>query len=119
VRRLESTTLLLGALGDDGFESHDEPLALQPGDTLFMVTDGLFEARDRRGEQFGLQRLQASLSRTEAPSDWAAHLIELVQGWRNRMADDDLLVTTIRWNGAPNPASRQPASPRLTAGAGT
>lgn len=118
VRRHESTTLLLGALGDDGFESHDEPLALQPGDTLFMVTDGLFEALDRRGEQFGLQRLQASLSRTEAPSDWAAHLIELVQGWRSRMADDDLLVATIQWDGASNAASGQPASPRMTAGAG-
>jgi hypothetical protein len=118
VRRLESTTLLLGALGDDGFESHDEALVLQPGDTLFMVTDGLFEARDRRGEQFGLQRLQASLSRTEAPSDWAAHLIELVQGWRNRMADDDLLVATLRWHGAAKPASRQPATARMTSGAG-
>ena len=119
VRRLESTTLLLGAMGDDGFESHDEPLALEAGDTLFMLTDGLFEARDRRGEQFGLQRLQASLSRAEAPADWAGHLVELVQGWRNRMADDDLLVATIRWAGVSNPASRQPTSPRMTAGAGT
>jgi putative effector of murein hydrolase LrgA (UPF0299 family) len=119
VRRLESTTLLLGAMGDDGFESHEEPLALEAGDTLFMLTDGLFEARDRRGEQFGLQRLQSCLARAGACEDWAGHLVELVQGWRNRMADDDLLVATIRWDGAPNPASRTPASPRVTAGAAT
>ncbi len=106
VQRFDSTTLLLGAMGDDGFETIEEPLQLEPGDTLFMLTDGLFEARDRRDEQFGLQRLQASLARAEAPSDWPDHLVEVVQSWRNRMGDDDLLVATIRWEGAQHDDAR-------------
>ncbi|MFM7806393.1 MAG: SpoIIE family protein phosphatase, partial [Planctomycetota bacterium] len=88
------------AMGDDGFETTEETAQLSPGDTMFMLTDGLFEARDRRGEQFGLQRLASCVSRAEPPADWADHLIELVQGWRNRMADDDLLVATLRWEGS-------------------
>ena len=117
MRRLESTTLLLGALGDDGFESVEETLTLEAGDTVLMLTDGLFEARDRRGEQFGLQRLEACLARAETPPDWGAHLVELVQGWRNRMADDDLLVATLHWEGATTAAPRT-ANDRMPAGAG-
>jgi hypothetical protein len=104
VRRLDSTTLLLGAMGDEGFEATEETARLAPGDTLFMLTDGLFEARDRRGEQFGLQRLASCVARAEPSIDWADHLIELVQDWRNRMADDDLLVATLRWEGSPTRA---------------
>ena len=117
VRRLESTTLLLGALGDDGFESVEETRTLEAGDTILMLTDGLFEARDRRGQQFGLQRLEACLARAEMPPDWGTHLIELVQGWRNRMADDDLLVATLHWEGATAAAPRT-ANDRMPAGAG-
>jgi hypothetical protein len=104
VQRHDSTTLLLGAMGDDGFESNEETIRLSPGDTMFMVTDGLFEARNRRNEQFGLERLQACMARTEAPDDWTQHLVEIVQGWRNRMAEDDLLVTSVGWMGVPHGA---------------
>jgi hypothetical protein len=105
VRRLDSTTLLLGAMGDDGFETTEETAQLAPGDTLFMLTDGLFEACDRRDERFGLQRIASCVARTEPPPDWGDHLVELVQGWRSHMAEDDLLVATIRWEGSPVRAS--------------
>ncbi|NBX25014.1 MAG: hypothetical protein EBQ99_03025 [Planctomycetes bacterium] len=117
VRRLDSTTLLLGAMSDEDFGSAEETMQLRTGDTLFMLTDGLFEARNRRGEQFGLQRLRASLERAEDPADWAGHLVDVVQGWRDRMADDDLLVATIRWQGAAVPGSRRTGSGSLTVGA--
>jgi hypothetical protein len=107
VQRHDSTTLLLGAMGDDGFDSVEQSIALSPGDTLFMVTDGLFEARNRVGEQFGLDRLETCVARVQPPDDWNRHLIDLVQSWRNRMADDDLLVATIRWNGMPDGPTAQ------------
>jgi sigma-B regulation protein RsbU (phosphoserine phosphatase) len=38
-------------------------LSLQPGDILVLYTDGITEAMDRRGEQFGLERLNEVLRR--------------------------------------------------------
>ena len=116
VQRYDSTTLLLGAMGDDGFDSVEQSIVLSPGDTLFLTTDGLFEARNRRDEQFGLERLEHCIARTEAPECWPDHLVELVQGWRNRMAEDDLLVATVRWDGSATPAADRADARLVTAG---
>jgi len=42
------------------------PLRLCPGDTLVVYTDGLTDAENRAGEQFGEERLRA-LIRSSAP----------------------------------------------------
>ena len=34
---------------------------LAPGERLFVFTDGIYEARDRGGREFGRQRLQSAL----------------------------------------------------------
>jgi serine phosphatase RsbU (regulator of sigma subunit) len=39
-------------------ESH---VALEPGDILLLYTDGITEAANARGEEFGLDRLQAAV----------------------------------------------------------
>ena len=41
-----------------------ETLVLQPGDSLFLYTDGVTEARDEAKKFFGEQRLQEILSAT-------------------------------------------------------
>jgi serine phosphatase RsbU (regulator of sigma subunit) len=46
----------LGILDDPGIQ--EESHRLEPGDVLFMYTDGITEAVDNVGEQFGVARLQ-------------------------------------------------------------
>ena len=48
---------------------------LEPGDTLVLCTDGILEATDELGEQFGFERLELSLSSgTSRPKDVADRL---------------------------------------------
>jgi serine phosphatase RsbU (regulator of sigma subunit) len=42
---------------------HSYALAYQPGDMLVLFTDGITEARNSRGEQFGYERLRATVEK--------------------------------------------------------
>ncbi len=54
---------LLGAL--DGADFVSGELVLEPGDTLVAYSDGVLECRNRAGEEFGLDRLTASLQASQ------------------------------------------------------
>jgi hypothetical protein len=96
VERMDSTTWLLGAAPDSMFESEQVEFALGPRDTLVLVTDGAHEAHDRKGQQFGLERLTEALARTPEPDRWCQHVTSMVEQWRRGVGDDDLLVASIR-----------------------
>ena len=51
--------LAMGLMEDFDYSSGHE--VLQPGETLFMYTDGLTDATDRNGELFGKERLEGTL----------------------------------------------------------
>jgi serine phosphatase RsbU (regulator of sigma subunit) len=51
---LPSTGMPLGILGDGEFETSPEKITLVPGDLGFLYTDGLVEAANVHGEQFGV-----------------------------------------------------------------
>ena len=55
ILRLEASGTVLGIF-PDGFYSHQQ-LVLEPGDTLIVYTDGVTEAQDNRGREFGEKRL--------------------------------------------------------------
>ncbi|MFN8005654.1 MAG: SpoIIE family protein phosphatase [Terriglobia bacterium] len=62
--KAESVTLQGFPLGlFDEAEYRETKIALNPGDCVIFYTDGLLEARDMRGEEFGAERLMESLSR--------------------------------------------------------
>jgi serine phosphatase RsbU (regulator of sigma subunit) len=61
----------LGILGEAEFREH--ALRLQPQEGIVLYTDGITEASDLGGEQFGAERLAAFLRQSRAPS--AASLI--------------------------------------------
>lgn len=61
-RHLDSTGLPLGVL-DDSDVPLGPPIELAPGDLIVLGTDGIVEAMDQRGKQFGVDRLQQIISR--------------------------------------------------------
>ena len=48
--------------GMSGSKYHDEHYQLEPGDTLFVYTDGVTEATDRNNKLFGTDRMLAALN---------------------------------------------------------
>jgi sigma-B regulation protein RsbU (phosphoserine phosphatase) len=65
IEELPSTGLLLGVFGFASYEP--SPFHLNVGDILLVYSDGLTEAENSSGEQFGEERLQELILR-EAPS---------------------------------------------------
>jgi serine phosphatase RsbU (regulator of sigma subunit)/predicted enzyme related to lactoylglutathione lyase len=59
VERLESTSTLLGLFRDWNCSMREQELA--PGDVLALYTDGITEARNEQGQEFGEQYLIESL----------------------------------------------------------
>ena len=64
IQELESTGMLLGSLAQADDTYQDKWSGLLPADRLFLYTDGLTEARNRAGEEFGEKRLQEILRET-------------------------------------------------------
>jgi sigma-B regulation protein RsbU (phosphoserine phosphatase) len=68
VHRLEATATVLGAFAD--WECEVQSVTIEPGDVLVLYSDGITEAENENGEQFG-----------------EARLLELLHGCRNLGAD--------------------------------
>ncbi len=80
VREVGEHGPLLGAFADAHWQ--DRTLAIEPGSTLVMYTDGITDARDAHGGRFGLPRLCATLeelrerSAAEIPQELTLRLDE-------------------------------------------
>ena len=66
--------LAMGLMEDFGYSSKRE--VLQPGETLFLYTDGLTDATNLNGELFGKERLEGTLdgSAGRSPEDIVNHV---------------------------------------------
>jgi len=71
---LDADGLLTGVLPD--FDFIEESVEVEPGDILFLYTDGIVEALDREREMFGMARLEAELRAASSLS--AEKIIERV-----------------------------------------
>jgi serine phosphatase RsbU (regulator of sigma subunit)/putative methionine-R-sulfoxide reductase with GAF domain len=90
---------LLGVLPD--VEIVERRAALHPGDTLFLHTDGLTDARSDTGEFFGDGRLRAALHPPPADArDAAARATDAALRWQAGQARDDIAVLAISLDGA-------------------
>jgi sigma-B regulation protein RsbU (phosphoserine phosphatase) len=80
----------------DKAEYQEVTIQLDPGDTLVFYTDGLSEARDLRGEEFGTERLAAAVEKNSTAA--VKKLIEKIFGeiekftLDNRKYDDQTIV---------------------------
>jgi serine phosphatase RsbU (regulator of sigma subunit) len=100
VRRLETGGLILGLF--DGVAFEEETVRLAPGDFIVAFSDGVTEAFDVAGEEYGDDRLLASIARhrDKAPQELLDGLIADVKTFTGEATqNDDLTLVTVRYTG--------------------
>lgn len=95
IRELDSTTMLLGAVDDATFGEEEVVVRLEEGDRIVLYTDGAYEARNPKGDRFGLERLRDILRRPAAPPSWPPYIMRLVETFEAGRPEDDLLVAEV------------------------
>ncbi len=91
VLEVETRNTVLGIFRDSTFE--DAAVAIEPGATLFLYTDGLIESRRADGEQYDVERLLHTLGMGVglAADDLAERVMESVSSFREDFPlEDDL-----------------------------
>jgi len=94
--KLETTGTVLGLFPEASYEQ--AAVDLLPGDRLVMFTDGITEASDSNGEEFGEERLIARVKESSAVSarDLGNEIIQRVtQFCHGDFADDATLLTVV------------------------
>jgi sigma-B regulation protein RsbU (phosphoserine phosphatase) len=97
--RPEAANLPLGVDTDVVFDQVETPL--EPGDRLFLYTDGLIEAPDPQGRLFGAERLLALLhdiGQESLPEMKRAVLQCLCEHCRDDLSHDDVTFMAIEVN---------------------
>jgi serine phosphatase RsbU (regulator of sigma subunit) len=94
--RLDSTCTVLGLFKD--WDCSIGESTLSPGDTLVLYTDGVTEAFDQHGEQFGEQRLVDSLRlhRDQRPRALLDSILADVKQFSPQEQHDDITLMVAR-----------------------
>ncbi|HEY7449567.1 MAG TPA: SpoIIE family protein phosphatase [Vicinamibacterales bacterium] len=111
MKRLESGGPFIGAFERAMFG--EETLQLEPGDLLVAFSDGVTEARNADGQEFGEDRLLACIEghRALAPAALLDSLLDTVQQFSAGAGQrDDLTALVLRYSGRPDLKSSQPAA---------
>lgn len=95
VDALNTTTFILGAVEPGAFDPEQQEMTLETGEAVIAYTDGLFEARDRHGRQFGLDRVRETACFDPPPRSWPRFLSNAVQKHHDGNADDDVLIAAL------------------------
>jgi phosphoserine phosphatase RsbU/P len=98
VRRLETGGMICGLF--DRAPYQEETVPLQPGDVLVMFSDGISEALDAAGDEFGDDRILECLTRTRgcAASQILEDLVGTVKEFASgTMQSDDMTAVVVRY----------------------
>jgi serine phosphatase RsbU (regulator of sigma subunit) len=88
---------IIGAFDESGYEQ--ETIALQSGDILIAYTDGVSEAFNAMGEEFGEERLRetASVSAHLSAQELSDRIIDEVRDWSGDTPQfDDLTLVVMK-----------------------
>ena len=88
--------------GMEGMRYQENEMALRPGDTLFLYTDGVTEATDGKQELFGEERLQNALN--QEPDLSVYDLLPKIKGCIDRFVGeaeqfDDITMLGLKYRG--------------------
>ncbi|RMG22906.1 MAG: GAF domain-containing protein, partial [Bacteroidetes bacterium] len=102
IQMLRDGTLGLGIVRNDSFGNflgQGETLHYQPGDFLVLYTDGIVEARDEHGEEFGYERFEQIIARHKAAaaSTLASEIVQAAKEFTHSELQDDYTVLVIRF----------------------
>jgi len=92
-----ATGVPLGMFCDSRFTAHT--LLLQPGDSLLLYTDGLTEARNPSGDEYGIERITRLAARNAAlaPEHLLANCLTDLRGYiGSAKRHDDLSLLALR-----------------------
>ena len=105
VDRLAPTSTVLGLFRD--WECSIGECRLEPDDLLALYTDGVTEAFDDAGEEFGEQRLVDALHRhrNRPPESLLSSLVDEVRTFSPHEQQDDLTLIVARRRSAPRTAT--------------
>jgi phosphoserine phosphatase RsbU/P len=101
VRRLKTGGLIIGALRQATFD--EATIQLEPNDVLVAFSDGLTEALNANGEEFGEERLLSCIESNcdLTPAALVQCLLEAVQQFTaSATQNDDLTVLVLHYSGA-------------------
>ena len=102
VRRLQTGGLIVGLFDDAVFEEETQQMA--PGDLLVVFSDGITEATNDQGEEFGDDRIIECVSEAGAARDPKAVLTRVFDRLKEFTVDelqgDDMTALVLRYTGA-------------------
>ncbi len=89
VEPFDSTGLPVGIVPEDQFE--ENTVHLQPGDRMYLFSDGMLEEMNASREQFGQDRLYAAVEavRHLELSEGLPHIVQSLRDWSGRTAFSD------------------------------
>ena len=95
VEALTSSGTVLGVFADAEYVRGE--VALRSGDRLLLYTDGITEARDEAGEEFGQERLESALVRHRhlAAADLHRAVMSEVTGFAVAGFEDDATLLAV------------------------
>lgn len=98
---LTDPQLVLGVRADSRYNASET--TLDPGDLLVLYTDGLTEARNRKGERYGVDRLLESVAMctAEHAEEVPESLFLSAFSFADGHLDDDVAIMALRRTGAP------------------
>ena len=97
--RLSSGGPVLGLLPQARFEQGVE--RLEHGDVLVLYSDGVIEAADASGEEFGEHRLIAAVESSAHPAEIRDSILRAVRAFTGSdILEDDQTLLAIRYTGA-------------------
>jgi sigma-B regulation protein RsbU (phosphoserine phosphatase) len=87
--------MVLGVFPDVGYEQAELPLSR--GDRLVFYTDGITEARDANGEEYGEERLMAIAldTRTQSTDAMKTALLDDVNRFTGGKFEDDATLIVV------------------------
>jgi sigma-B regulation protein RsbU (phosphoserine phosphatase) len=98
VRRLETGGLILGLFPHATYEQ--ETIRLEDGDMLVVFSDGVTEAENAAGEQFGEDRLLSCIDRGNSPQVQLDRILADVRSFAAGTAqNDDVTALVLRFKG--------------------